>query len=205
MPEPLGPRTATTSPSPTASVTPSSAATSPKWTLTSSTRSIRTSLPGVRRMRSTRKTESGGHDHQHDGERIRLRGVHLARAAEEAEDRDRQRGVVRPREEDRRAELAERDREREACRHRERTTDDRKVDLPPHASGRGAEQRGGLALALVDRAQRRRDDPDDERQRDERLRDGHDPRRRRGSRPATGRTRSRSRSRASRPRRRAGA
>ena len=60
--------------------------------------------------------------------------------------------------------------------------DDREVDLAAHAPGRRAEQRGGLALARVDRAQRRRHDPHDERDRDERLRDGNDPREPPGSR-----------------------
>ena len=53
------------------------------------------------------------------------RDVQGSRASEEAEDRNRQRRVIGSREEDGRAELAERDREREARRHRERAGGDR--------------------------------------------------------------------------------
>ena len=140
--------------------------------------------PRGTRTRSTRRTETDSHRHEDHRERVRLRDVELAGATEEAEDRDRQRRAVRAREEDRRAELAERDREREACGDRERARDDRKVDLAPHPPGRCAEQRRRLALALVDRSQRRRDDANDEGDRDERLHDRDDPRRRRGSRAA---------------------
>ena len=118
------------------------------------------------------RIETGGDDHQDHRQRVRLTRVQLPGAPEEAEDRDRKRRAVRPSEEDRRAELAERDREREAGRDAERPAGDGKVDLAAHSSRGRAEHRGRLALALVDRAQRGRDDADDERDRDERLHDG---------------------------------
>ena len=96
---------------------------------------------------------------------------------EEPEDRDGKRRAVGSREEHRGAELAERDRERKAGSHGESARDDRQVDLPAHSPGRRAEQRCRLALMRVDRSQGRSHDPHDERDRDERLRDRHDPRR----------------------------
>ena len=97
--------------------------------------------------------------------------------AEEGEDRDGHRRPVGAGDEDGRAELAERDREREAGGDAERPQDERQVDLTPDAGRRGAEHGRGVVQALVDRAQRGRDDPDDEGRRDEGLRDRDEPRR----------------------------
>ena len=144
-------------------------------------------------------------DHEDHGERVRLRDVQLAGPAEEAEDRDRQGGSVGTREEDGRSELPERDREGEAGCDRERASRDAEVDLPAHTGRRRSEQSGCLALAHVDRAQRRDDDANDERDRDERLYHRHDPRRGAEVERRLRRRRSRTRTRASRPRRRVGA
>ena len=76
------------------------------------------------------------------------------------------------------SELAEGDREGEPSGDCESARDDRQIDFAPHSPRRRAEQRRRLALARVDRAERRRDDPNDERDRDERLNDRNDPRRR---------------------------
>ena len=59
--------------------------------------------------------------------------IRLAGPPEEAEDRDRQRRLLGPRDEDGGAELAERDRECEPGRDCERAPDERRVDSPPAA------------------------------------------------------------------------
>ena len=89
--------------------------------------------PRRTQIRSTRSTEHDGDGHEDDRERVCLSDVQLAGPPEEAEDRDGQRRSIRPREEDGRAELAERDREREPGGHCESARDDRQVDLAAHS------------------------------------------------------------------------
>ena len=118
LPPPLGPRTATVSPSSTARSTPASASWPPSTTLapaTCSAGAIRAPAPAVRRTLG----EQGGarsDRREDDGQRRSDTLVRLTGAAEEPEDRHGQRRLLGPRDEDGGAELPERDREREPGR-----------------------------------------------------------------------------------------
>ena len=86
-------------------------------------------------------------------------------------------GTRRPvglRDEDRRAELADGDRERERRRDGERARQQRQLDLASHPARGRAEHRGGVGQARVTGAERGGERADDERRRDERLGERHD-------------------------------
>ena len=92
-----------------------------------------TAHPRLTATRSASEDGSRRQDHQHDASAAACAGVDRARPAEEAEDRDGQRGRVAARDEDRGAELAERDREGEAGGDAECPQHERQVDLAPDA------------------------------------------------------------------------
>ena len=144
LPEPLGPSRATVSPSPTSRTTPSSAATPSKLDREIVRPQAHSGLRAPAGAASDERRSRREH-RQHDGERRGRALVLRARPAEEAEDRDRQRRPVRLSDEDRRAELAERDREREPGGGAERAARERQVDLAADPCRRGAEQRRRLA------------------------------------------------------------
>ena len=70
----------------------------------------------------------------------------------------------------------ERDGEREPGGDGQRAREQRKLDLAAHLGRRRSQHGGRLAQADVDRAEGRNERADDERQRDERLREGDDRR-----------------------------
>ena len=116
--------------------------------------------------------------HEHDRERVGLRDVDLAGAVRGS-------GRSRPAASAGRAVRGTPSRRTRRARSRTRTpaatarpreTIGRSISRRTRA-GRRAEQGGRLALARVDRAQRRHQDPNDERDGDERLRDRDEPRR----------------------------
>ena len=95
----------------------------------------------------------GGGQHDRRGERHAE--VLVAGAADQLVDHDRQGRVVVAGQERGGAELAERDREREAGRGQQRPPHDRQVDGRERPQRAGAQRRGGLALAVVDRRRAR--------------------------------------------------
>jgi hypothetical protein len=114
-------------------------------------------------------TTEAGDQREHHRERHRPPEVHRPGQPERAVDRDGDGRVRRAGDEDRRAELADGDGEREAGRDESRARHDGEVDLAPDAPRWRAERRRRLAEALVDGAQDRQHGPHDERDRDERL------------------------------------
>ena len=154
LPAPLGPRSASRSPAATSSET-SLTIDRPSSTTPRSSRAsviVCSARQATAPRRARRRATSA---HEHDAERHRRTDVVLARPAEEAEDGDGHGRPVRSRDEDRRAELAERDREGKPGGDGERTSEERELDLAPDASRRGAEHGGRLAQPGVGRAQRR--------------------------------------------------
>ena len=181
LPQPDGPSTATTDPAGTSRSTWSTATVAPKRTVRS-----RTSRPPVShqnapieptRSRCTANITTRGGRGQHHRRGHRHPEVLRARVADQPVDHHRQGRVVVAGQEAGRAELAERDREREPGRGEQRPPGHRQVDGQQHPQRPGAERGRRLALAVVDRAEHRRHGADDERQRDHRLRDRDQQRR----------------------------
>ena len=168
----------TISPSVTSSDAPSSAACRRTDTVTCSTRSIRTTRRGGR-ARARREAPTRRSRHEHHRERVGLRDVHLARAARgsgrsrpEASAGRAARGTPSPR--TRRARSRTRSRRRPRGRVRRSAGRSRAERAPGDAPSSAAASRcrGSIERSVG------RDDPDDERDRDERLRDGNEPWRR---------------------------